>query len=79
VGCVKSKRPRPAPAKDLNTTALFRGARACVGRSCDRWFILSAEHGLVNLDAVLAPYEKTLKDASTRERRTWFSCREPGA
>ncbi|HWO69164.1 MAG TPA: hypothetical protein VNP94_00195, partial [Actinomycetota bacterium] len=41
VGCVKSKRARPAPARDLYTSPLFRGARRFVERSCDRWFVLS--------------------------------------
>lgn len=71
VGCVKSKRTSPAPARDLYVSALFRGQRAFVEKSCDEWFVLSAEHGLVDPDSVLAPYEKTLKDASTRERRDW--------
>jgi hypothetical protein len=42
VGCVKSKLPRAGPARDLYTSALFRGAWCAVERSCERWFILSA-------------------------------------
>jgi hypothetical protein len=71
VSCVKSKLPHAAPASDLYTSALFRGARCSVERSCDRWFILSAEHGLVSPDEVLEPYEKTLTTASPNERRRW--------
>ena len=71
VGCVKSKRPQPAPARDLYTSPLFRGARRSVERSCDRWCVLSAEHGLVSPDRVLAPYERTLTNASSGERRAW--------
>lgn len=71
VGCVKSKLPFPAPAQDLYTSPLFRGARRAVERSCDEWYILSAEHGLVAPDTVLAPYEKTLTTASRSERRLW--------
>jgi hypothetical protein len=71
VSCVKSKLPHPAPARDLYTSALFRGARCSVERSCDGWFILSAEHGLVSPDEVLEPYEKTLTTASPAERRRW--------
>ena len=71
VSCVKSKLSHPAPASDLYTSALFRGARCSVERSCDRWFILSAEHALVRPDTVLAPYEKTLKEATPAERRRW--------
>jgi hypothetical protein len=68
---VKSKLPHAAPAQDLYTSALFRGARCSVERSCDRWFILSAEHGLVKPVEVLEPYEKTLTTASPSERRLW--------
>jgi hypothetical protein len=71
VGCVKSKLDKAAPARDLYISALFRGARCSVERSCDRWFILSAEHALVHPDAVVAPYEKTLKDVSPTDRREW--------
>lgn len=71
VSCVKSKIPHAAAARDLYTSALFRGARCSVERSCDRWFILSAEHGLVHPDQVLEPYERTLTTASQGERRGW--------
>lgn len=71
VGCVKRKRATPAPARDLYTSALFLGRRAYVERTCDAWFILSAEHGLVDPNAVLAPYDKTLNDMTPPERREW--------
>ncbi|HYT80042.1 MAG TPA: hypothetical protein VEQ37_12460 [Actinomycetota bacterium] len=71
VGCVKSKLPHPAPAADLYTSPPFRGARRAVEWSCDRWFILSAEHGLVDPGQVLDPYERTLATAPTAERRRW--------
>lgn len=73
VGCVKSKLPHPAPARDLYVSALFRGRRAHVESSCDRWFILSAKHGLVEPDRVLDPYDETLKAASEARRRRWSS------
>ncbi len=50
---------------------MFEGARAAVEESCDRWFILSAQHGLVDPDEVLEPYDKTLKTTSRRDRRRW--------
>lgn len=71
VTCVKSKRTHAAPAKDLYASPLFRGARCYVERSCNSWYILSAEHGLVHPDDVLAPYEKTLTTASASARRAW--------
>jgi hypothetical protein len=71
VGCVKTKLDHAAPAKDLYTSPLFRGRRAFVERSCARWFILSAKHGLVDPDTVLEPYDVTLDSATPSERRAW--------
>jgi hypothetical protein len=71
VSCVKSKLGHAAPDQDLYTSALFRGARRAVELNCDRWYILSALHGLVPPDRVLEPYDKTLSTASTKERRAW--------
>jgi hypothetical protein len=71
VGCVKSKRAIPAPAKDLYVSTLFRGRRRYVEATCDSWFILSAAHGVVAPDDVLAPYDVTLTTASRAERRAW--------
>jgi hypothetical protein len=71
VGCVKSKLSYAAPARDIYTSALFRGARCAVERTCERWFILSALHGLVDPDAVIEPYERTLTTASPSQRQAW--------
>ena len=56
---------------DLYTSALFHGRRTYVERKCERWFVLSAEHGLVAPETVLAPYDVTLKTKSRSERREW--------
>jgi hypothetical protein len=37
----------------------------------DRWFILSAEYGLVAPDVVIAPYERTLNRMNVDARRAW--------
>lgn len=71
VGCVKSKGNSPVAAQDLYTSALFRGRRAFVDLSCQAWYILSAEHGLVAPNEVLAPYDKTLSGASRDAKRRW--------
>ncbi len=71
VGCVKVKAVSARPARDLYLSTLFSGRRAYVERSCDEWWILSADHGLVSPDEVLAPYDVTLKTAGRQERRRW--------
>jgi hypothetical protein len=72
VGCSKSKRTEPAAARDLyDPSALFRGVRCLVERTCERWFVLSAKHGLVRPEQVLEPYDETLTRASRAARRRW--------
>lgn len=72
VGCTKSKQPTAAPARELYMpSALFRGRRAYVERTCDRWFVLSAKYGLVEPETVVAPYDQMLTKASEPERREW--------
>ncbi len=71
VGCVKKKTVVPMAARDLYLSALFLGRRPFVERSCGEWWILSAKHGLVHPDEVLAPYDVTLKDASRPARKDW--------
>jgi hypothetical protein len=71
VTCVKSKGTRPAAAKDLYTSALFRKQRGYAERAGVPWFILSAEHGLVSPDEWLAPYERFIADTTAAYRSAW--------
>lgn len=71
VGCVKSKLDEPAPARELYISPLFRGRRARVETTCDRWYVLSALHGMVDPEQVLDPYDRTLVGAPRDERRRW--------
>jgi hypothetical protein len=71
VGCVRQQAARRAEAQDLFSSPLFRGRRAYVERSCGRWYVLSALHGLVAPDESLAPYDLKLKSLSQAERRAW--------
>ena len=71
VSCVKSKAPDPALAKDLYISAWFRKARHYVEQRHAPWLILSAEHGLVSPDELLAPYDRTLNAMGVAQRRAW--------
>lgn len=71
VGCVKTKRATGAIARDLYTSTLFTGRRRYVEESSDRWFVLSALHGLVRDDEWLEPYDETLNDQSAESKRRW--------
>lgn len=71
VGCVKTKRDKGAPAKDLYTSDYFSKMRAYAENSELPWFILSAEHGLVSPETWLEPYDCYLPDMSREYRDTW--------
>lgn len=71
VSCVKTKAERACQAGDLYTSAWFRKAKSLIRRSGLRWFILSAEHGLVDPEEIIAPYEKTLNKMGVTERKAW--------
>ncbi len=71
VGCVKRKLTHSAPAHLLYTSAMFKREHEWASVRCDRWFILSAKHGLVAPEAVLAPYEETLNKRSKAEKEIW--------
>jgi hypothetical protein len=71
VSCVSAKLDEPAAAKDLYTSTWFKKASKYAKSVADQWFILSAEHGLVQPTDVLAPYERTLNTMPVRERRRW--------
>lgn len=71
VSCVAAKRASAAPAKDLYISDWFVKARHYVEQRGAAWFILSAEHGLVRPDQIVAPYERTLNTMPVHERRLW--------
>jgi hypothetical protein len=71
VSCVKSKRSTPAAAGELYTSALFTSCRQYAERNADGWYILSAEHGLLDPGTVISPYEKTLNRMRAVDRTAW--------
>ena len=71
VSCVKQKQPCPAAARDLYTSALFKKSGQYAEATADQWYVLSARHGLIHPDTVVAPYEQTLNDMPAAERRAW--------
>lgn len=71
VSCGRRKLNLPAAAKDLYASPRFKLARAVAEATGDPWFVLSALHGLVAPDEVIAPYDLTLSEMSRRERVAW--------
>jgi hypothetical protein len=60
-----------APARELYTSPLFRMSLALAVHTCDHVFVLSARHGLVELDRVLQPYNSTMRHHTARGRLDW--------
>lgn len=73
VGCAAAKLARPAPARELYTSQLFRKAAAYAELHSDRWYILSALHGLVAPSTVLEPYNVKLGHKSGPPIWQWAS------
>jgi hypothetical protein len=71
VSCGKAKRATACKAKDLYTSVLFKWARKYAERFADRWYILSAKHGLLDPGMVVAPYAQNLKHMTAAERMQW--------
>jgi len=71
VGCVRQQGAGKAAAQDLFVAPLFRARRAYVERTCGRWYVLSALHGLVAPGEELTSYDLKLKSLSQAERRAW--------
>lgn len=61
-GCGSAKRKEIARAKDLYNSVYFKKKRAYAEAVGNRWLILSAEHGVVEPDEALAPYDTTIQD-----------------
>lgn len=71
VGCVKSKAGHGALAKDLYVSDYFAKMRRYAESTGLPWFILSAEHGLLDPEEWLEPYERYLPETSRDYRRAW--------
>lgn len=71
VSCVGKKRETAAAARDLYQSDWFMKARQFVTLTGCRWFILSAEHGLLNPRKRIEPYDTTLAEIGAQARREW--------
>jgi cytoplasmic iron level regulating protein YaaA (DUF328/UPF0246 family) len=72
IACASSKKDTPQPAKDLYISALFQKSVGWMNKqNFDYWFILSAKHGLLPPDIVIAPYNQTLNQMPIKQRKLW--------
>ena len=67
IACGRSKASHPLPARELYTGSFFRSARATAIATSPEWRIVSAKHGIVTPERVLAPYSVFVGDLSASE------------
>jgi hypothetical protein len=74
ISCAGKKLPYRAKAKDLYASPLFKlSLRYAYSLEPDAIFVLSAKHGLIDLEEELEPYDLTLNDMPANDVRRWAS------
>lgn len=73
VGCGSAKRDDPSPARDLYTSGYFSKKREYAEELADRWYVLSAEHGILLPDSTIDPYDTSIDDLDQEELESWSS------
>jgi|SRR5450631_142337 len=71
LGWVKLKASSQQKAKDLYVSDLFGKRRGYADQRALPWFVLSAEHGLLRPDDLVAPCDVELKAQPASYRRAW--------
>lgn len=72
IACSKRKLAHRAKTRDLYQGERFKLACKFIERyEVDSAFVLSARYGLIGLDEMIQPYDTSLADMTTRERREW--------
>lgn len=77
IACGFRKAPEPTRARDLYTGPTFHLARAAAERDGRRWMIVSARHGLLDPDSIVAPYEQRLETAEDIRRLSFRVSLQP--
>jgi hypothetical protein len=73
ISCTKSKRSSTSPAALLYTSTLFNKSLLYSQTIARRTYILSAKHGLLNLDDTIDSYELSIKSLNSVQRTEWAS------
>jgi len=72
ISCASTKLPYRVKAKDLYTSPLFKlSLRYARSLEPDAIFVLSAKHGLVDLEQELEPYDLTLNEMPGEKGEEW--------
>src|SRR5215469_16871375 len=72
ISCTKSKRGSTSPAALLYTTStLFNKSLLYAQSIANRTYILSAKHGLLNLEDTIDPYELSIHNLNAPQKVEW--------
>jgi len=72
ISCASKKRPYRCRAEELYTSPLFtKSIQYARKLKPDRIFILSAKYGLLDLNAVIEPYDLTLSGMPVADVKAW--------
>lgn len=72
IACSKQKESYPCEASKLySKSTLFHSSLAYARSFCCPIFILSAKYGLVSENQIIAPYDETLSEKTTKEKQIW--------
>lgn len=71
LGCVNLKASSPQMARDLYVSDLFGKRRGYAEQRGLPWFVLSAKHGLLRPDELVAPYDVELEAQPASYRSAW--------
>lgn len=67
IGCGSKKKDEPKPAAYLYDSNYFELKRKWADQNCDIWFILSAEHGLIQPHEIIEPYDTNIKEVDSEK------------
>lgn len=74
ISCTSSKKEYPCKASEMySPSPRFALAYQYAKQVAEVVYVLSAKHGLLCENEVIEPYNETLNDKSTAERRSWAS------
>lgn len=72
ISCVKTKKPYARKAIELYDSPLFKKSVEYARKNgVERIYIISAKHGLIPAEKVIAPYEETLNGKSDKHLKHW--------
>ena len=71
VSCTSKKKKGTYPAYQLYDSAWFHKVLDIVNLIGDKWYIISAEHGLLKPKEIISDYDKTLLHMRKEQRQEW--------